>query len=455
MVVVAVTALLTAATVVYIAVYLRNRPPTVPASATVGEASLVLQTVGQLGFGPRSNWVSYLVRQPDGSWKQSTIFELPAHSTIHVTVFQYDSQTGLRNPFFGRTQGLVGGTMTVDGKQLAVLDPAQAAHTFTVADLGISVPLRGIADDASNPCQVAPCTEDHDHETVQFTFRTGAPGTLRWQCLVPCAAGFLNGNGGPMQTIGFMDGWLHWFVLAGLATPAVVLLWGPHLPPGDATVQARHQQQINTILAGIVTPIVLGILVYGIYALVAFRDRGGPEPDGPPIRGDRRVMTAWIGVTVAIVVCVVSYGTADWIGSGVGSGSAQGPAPIARPDHGRPLEVQVIGQQWQWTFRWPSYGGLETPQLVVPSGRYIEFHVTSLDVIHSFWAIELGVKADAVPGADNVVFVRPNRPRAFQIRCAELWCSSPFSTRTAPSSARSRGRCLPASSARCRPMLTR
>lgn len=51
--------------------------------------------------------MSYLVRRPDGSWKQSTIFEVPAHSTIHVTVFQYDSQTGLRNPFFGRTQGLV------------------------------------------------------------------------------------------------------------------------------------------------------------------------------------------------------------------------------------------------------------------------------------------------------------------------------------------------------------
>jgi hypothetical protein len=32
------------------------------------------------------------------------------------------------------------------------------------------------------------------------------PGTYRWQCFVPCAAGFILGNGGPMQTIGWMDG---------------------------------------------------------------------------------------------------------------------------------------------------------------------------------------------------------------------------------------------------------
>jgi cytochrome c oxidase subunit 2 len=210
------------------------------------------------------------------------------------------------------------------------------------------------------------------------------------------------------------------FVLAAVATPVVVLVWGPHLPPGDATLQAQHQQAINTILAGIVTPFVLAIIVYTIYTLIVFRDRGEAGPDGPPIRGDRRIATAWIAVTVAVVVFVVSYGTYDWLGPGVGSGSGQGPDPIARPEGAQPLEVQVIAQQWQFTFRYPSYGGIETQDLVIPDGRYIEFHVTSLDVIHSFWAVGLGVKADAVPGADNVVFVRPDRTGPFQIRCAEL-----------------------------------
>ena len=80
----------------------------------------------------------------------------------------------------------------------------------------------------------------------------------------------------------------------------------------------------------------------------------------------------------------------------------------------------MIGQQWLWTFRYPGYGGVETPYLVLPVGRSIDFHVTSLDVVHSFWAYELGVKADAIPGADNVAYVKPLKTGSFQIRCAEL-----------------------------------
>ncbi|MDQ1551275.1 MAG: cytochrome c oxidase subunit, partial [Actinomycetota bacterium] len=76
--------------------------------------------------------------------------------------------------------------------------------------------------------------------------------------------------------------------------------------------------------------------------------------------------------------------------------------------------------QWQFTFRYPSYGGIETPELMIPEDRYVEFHVTSLDVIHSFWALSLGVKADAVAGADNVVYVRADKPGPFRVLCSEL-----------------------------------
>ena len=47
------------------------------------------------------------------------------------------------------------------------------------------------------------------HTTITFTIRTGKPGHYRWQCFVPCAAGFPNGFGGPMQTVGWMDGYLN------------------------------------------------------------------------------------------------------------------------------------------------------------------------------------------------------------------------------------------------------
>jgi cytochrome c oxidase subunit 2 len=57
---------------------------------------------------------------------------------------------------------------------------------------------------------------------------------------------------------------------------------------------------------------------------------------------------------------------------------------------------------------------------VLPVNQTVELHVTSLDVIHSFWARQLAVKADANPQVDNVAFVKPTHVQTFEVRCAEL-----------------------------------
>ena len=57
---------------------------------------------------------------------------------------------------------------------------------------------------------------------------------------------------------------------------------------------------------------------------------------------------------------------------------------------------------------------------MLPENTLVVLHVTSLDVIHSFWAYELGVKADANPGVDNVAYVETKGPMTVHVRCAEL-----------------------------------
>jgi hypothetical protein len=205
------TAVLVGLVLLYVFGFLRSRPPDVQAVTGSGGrvASITLQTVGAMGTAPHPDWVSYLAKNPQGHWIHSTILNVPANALIHVTVYQFDSASGLRNPFWGKPEGTVGGTMQVDGKSLSVLNPDLASHTFAIPQLGVSVPLMGIPDSAPNPCAAAPCPLSTSHETITFSFRTGAPGTYRWQCMVPCAFGFLFGFGGPMQTIGYMDGLLH------------------------------------------------------------------------------------------------------------------------------------------------------------------------------------------------------------------------------------------------------
>jgi len=80
----------------------------------------------------------------------------------------------------------------------------------------------------------------------------------------------------------------------------------------------------------------------------------------------------------------------------------------------------VIAQQWRFTYRYPQFGGFETTALVLPVGEPIQFNVTSLDVIHSFWAYQLGVKADANPGVNNVAYTTARQTGNVTVRCAEL-----------------------------------
>ena len=219
----------------------------------------------------------------------------------------------------------------------------------------------------------------------------------------------------------------HWrrFVLwwVGTTIPAtllVVLVLAPILPPGNGSVESSGQVVDNTVLLGVSTPLAMLVLVYFSYALIAFRERQ-PEVllDGPPIRGNTAIQTWWLVGTTTIVLFLAGYGTVRMLADGAGGG--QGPNPIAAPvGASHALQVQVIAQQWKFDYRWPAYGGMETSTLEIPAGTTVEFHVTSLDVIHSFWAYQLGVKADANPGFDNIAYVTTKGPLTFNIHCAEL-----------------------------------
>jgi len=204
-----------------------------------------------------------------------------------------------------------------------------------------------------------------------------------------------------------------------IVLPLVIFVLGPNMPPGHRTTSASSQVRDNTVLLVVMTPFTVFILVYLVYAIVAFRVPSGAElRDGPPIRGHMPSQIAWLVVTSAAVLFLAIFGTAELFASN-GAGGGEGPKPLEKPS-GAVLPVQVIGQQWEFTFRYPTFGGVETAELVLPVNREIEFHVTSIDVIHSFWAYELGVKADANPGVDNVAYVKATKTGDFQIRCAEL-----------------------------------
>jgi cytochrome c oxidase subunit 2 len=220
-----------------------------------------------------------------------------------------------------------------------------------------------------------------------------------------------------------------WFVLALVADLIIWFAWYPHMPPGRMSDAARHQQFDIAVLAISAAPVIIFVLLYFVYAIVVWRARPGDDGDGAPIYGNTKVQATWIIGTTVIVLWLFVFGTVELVVP-AGAGAGEGPSPIWKlagtrtatwtPGGNDMLQIQVIAQQWTFTYRYPQFGGMESTELLLPVDTPVTFHVTSLDVIHSFWAYQLAVKADANPQVDNVAYVTPKHLGSVTVRCNEL-----------------------------------
>ncbi len=211
--------------IVFVVVHiLLAKPPTVDFTAghVAGrpvDMTIMTDPVNDVSDHP--DWVSYFVRSPQtGKWVHSTIWQLPAHTRINVTAYEFDTCDPLRNQLMGHVTGTIGGVMSVsgetiglNGKKISLVNSdttCGVAHTFTVPSLGINVPFSGVpyAVPLSRTCSHGPCAMSFLHTTTTFSFVTPGPGEYRWQCFIPCGLASVDGNGHAMSTIGFMTGYL-------------------------------------------------------------------------------------------------------------------------------------------------------------------------------------------------------------------------------------------------------
>ncbi len=204
-------------------------------------------------------------------------------------------------------------------------------------------------------------------------------------------------------------------LLIWLGLTAVLLVFALTVPArlmGTAASPTMREVQ-STMTAFTVASAPVAAMVWAIllYSLIAWRHRGSQPPtdDAPPIRENRRLQVVWLVVSTALCLFLLVWGL----------------VVLAPPDSeahavSAPVVVDVTGQQWTWTFAYPAAGGAESDELYLPLDRRVVFQVTSKDVIHSFWIVEMAVKIDANPGQTTVASVTPDRLGTYTIRCAEL-----------------------------------
>ena len=193
-------------------------------------------------------------------------------------------------------------------------------------------------------------------------------------------------------------------VIAG-AIAGAVAYFVPWLPK-PATLEAERIDWVFwfvTIICIVIFALVSAVIVYSV---IKFRVPPDDDTDGPPIHGHTGLEILWTAVPALLVTAI-----------GVFSAIV-----LAKNDNlgKHPLHIDVIAQQFAWSFKYPESNGLASTELRLPVHRSVQLRIRALDVLHSFWVPQFGQKQDAVPGQVTTLHITPTRVGRFPIKCTEL-----------------------------------
>lgn len=157
--------------------------------------------------------------------------------------------------------------------------------------------------------------------------------------------------------------------------------------------------------------IVLGALGYALY-------RGTRRPNKltrSAVQPNDRILTRWVAVAVALTVVILT---------GLVGASYAVDRHLIALDQNPTRQIELTGHQWWWEIRYfdsePGKQFTTANELHVPVGETIELKLKSNDVIHSVWIPNVAGKRDIIPGQDNRITIRLDRPGIWRGRCAEF-----------------------------------
>ncbi len=170
------------------------------------------------------------------------------------------------------------------------------------------------------------------------------------------------------------------------------------------------------------------------YAIIRYRYNKHRRSHYEP---ENKRLEAWLtGLTTVGIAALLAPGLFVW-------GSFVTPPEDAH-------EVEVLGQQWHWSFRFPGRDGqlgavqarlisdhnpfgmdpddprgqddvlIQSPRVLLPVDQPVKTLLRSKDVIHNFQVAQFRAKMDLVPGQVSYIWLTPTRTGEFEILCAEL-----------------------------------
>lgn len=207
-------------------------------------------------------------------------------------------------------------------------------------------------------------------------------------------------------------------VTLAVAAPAYA---GTLLPERGGSPNADRTASLYTvvlILAGIVFVAVVGALGYALWRYHERRNKVAAQ-----IHGHTRLEIGWTLAATALIVFLAVFSLTKLASIDDPDTAAASPAAvqagIVKPGEGQSLNIDVVGMQYVWLYRYPG-GAYSYTEMVAPTGVTVKLNITSQDVAHSWWIPKLGGKFDAIPGYTHQTWFRITKPGVYRGQCAEL-----------------------------------
>lgn len=180
----------------------------------------------------------------------------------------------------------------------------------------------------------------------------------------------------------------------------------PWAPLAPATPEMHEISNLFWGMLAISALVFLFVTIFLVLSVVRYTAKPGQEGEPKQVFGNRAVEITWTLIPTFILLVAFIF-TVNAI------------RDINSPKQGKILDIYAIGHQWWWQFDYHSLRVTTADELHVPVHVPIHFHVTSNDVIHSFWSPQLERQIDANPTIDNAVYVEYDTPGVYSGTCYE------------------------------------
>lgn len=173
------------------------------------------------------------------------------------------------------------------------------------------------------------------------------------------------------------------------------------------TPHSDYARSIASLSHGVLwTTLGILLLVLGLVSYSTYRFRAKPGAPLPkPVYGNVRLE---IGYTIAFIVIL-----------GVISIFSIRAMQASDPSTAQANDLEIIAHQWWWEVRYPDSGIVTANEIHIPVHQAEQVGFRSADVIHDFWAPELGRKIDVIPGVENRSWFAADMPGTYYGTCAE------------------------------------